>query len=315
MTTKTASPVDAPADRVLVLTRVFNAPRRLVFEAWTKKEHLEKWHAPHGFKVAGWQGDLQPGGGWGCVIIAPEGTKHEMAGVYREVVENELLVMTHGWLEDDGSCPWETLLTVRFEDEGGQTKVTLEQSVFRSVESRGLHHGGWSQSLDKLVELLAELNRQPEHGSDREIIISRVFDAPREVVWEAMADPRQVVKWWGPRGFTTTIEEMNVKPGGIWKHVMRGPDGTEYPNRSIFTEVVKPERIVYTHSGGKKGGPEVQKVFTWTFDVVEGNKTRLTIRQLYPSAEARDLIVREYGAIEGAKQTLARLAEHLAAGR
>jgi len=148
--------------------------------------------------------------------------------------------------------------------------------------------------------------------SDREIVITRDFDAPRELVWQAMTDPERVVKWWGPRGFTTTIEEMNVRPGGVWKHVMHGPDGTDYPNMSIFTEVVEPERIVYMHSGGKKGGPDVQMVFTWTFDTLENGKTRLTLRQLYPSAEARDTVVREYGAIEGGKQTLARLSEELA---
>ena len=152
-----------------------------------------------------------------------------------------------------------------------------------------------------------------EDTSDREILITRVFDAPRDLVWEAWTDPQQVVKWWGPTGFTTTIHEMDVRPGGVWRHTMRGPDGTEYPNRSVFTEVVKPERIVCTHGGGKKGGPAVQFVATWTFDVVEAGKTRLTIRQVYPTAEMRDTIARVYGAIEGGKQTLGRLAEHLAA--
>ncbi len=148
--------------------------------------------------------------------------------------------------------------------------------------------------------------------TDREISVSRVFDAPREMVWRAMTDPAQVVKWWGPRGFTTTIEEMNVKPGGIWKHVMRGPDGTEYPNKSIFTEVVEPERIVYSHGGGRKGDRGVHFVATWTFDALEDGKTRLTMRSVFSTVEDRDRIVRDYGAIEGAKQTLERLGEQLA---
>jgi uncharacterized protein YndB with AHSA1/START domain len=148
--------------------------------------------------------------------------------------------------------------------------------------------------------------------SDREIIITRVFDAPRELVWEAWTNPQHVSKWWGPEGFTTTIEEMNVKPGGTWKHVMRGPDGTEYPNKSIFIEVVKPERIVYNHGGEKKGGAAVQFVATWTFERVEESKTRLTLHFVFPSAEARDTVVREFGAVEGGKQTLERLAGHLA---
>jgi uncharacterized protein YndB with AHSA1/START domain len=156
-------------------------------------------------------------------------------------------------------------------------------------------------------------NHPPVDSSDREIVISRVFDAPRELVWEAWTNPEQVVKWWGPRGFTTTIEEMNVRPGGVWKHVMHGPDGTDYPNKCIFTEVVKPERIVYTNGGGKKGGHGVQFVSTWIFDALEDGKSRLTVRMVFPTAADRDTVVKEYGAIEGGKQTLERLSEHLAA--
>jgi uncharacterized protein YndB with AHSA1/START domain len=147
--------------------------------------------------------------------------------------------------------------------------------------------------------------------SDREILISRVFEAPRELVWQAMTDPQHVVHWWGPRGFTTTIEEMDVRPGGVWKHVMHGPDGANYPNKSTFKEVVKPERIVYSHGGGREGGPGVSFVATWTFDTVEAGKTRVTIRMVFLSAKDRDCIVKEFGAIEGGRQTLERLGEHL----
>ena len=150
-----------------------------------------------------------------------------------------------------------------------------------------------------------------ENTSDREIVISRVFDAPRELVWQAMTDPKHVVHWWGPRGFTTTTEEMDVRPGGAWKHVMIGPDGARYPNQSIFREVVKPERIVYTHGGGREGGRGATFVATWTFEALAAAKTRLTMRMVFPSPDDRDHVVKEYGAIEGGKQTLARLAEHL----
>jgi uncharacterized protein YndB with AHSA1/START domain len=155
-------------------------------------------------------------------------------------------------------------------------------------------------------------NNPTENTADREIVITRVFDAPRELVWQAFTDPEHVVKWWGPRGFTTTIEEMNVKPGGVWRHVMHGPDGTDYPNKSVFTEVEYPERIVYVHGGARKGGPSAHFVATWTFDALDDGKTRLTMRSVFPSAEDRDKIVKEYGAIEGGRQTLERLGEQLA---
>ncbi|HEY6269280.1 MAG TPA: SRPBCC domain-containing protein [Candidatus Acidoferrum sp.] len=150
-----------------------------------------------------------------------------------------------------------------------------------------------------------------EDTSAREIVLTRVFDAPREVVWNAWTDPEQVVQWWGPRGFTITIHEMDVRPGGVWRHTMHGPAGTDYFNKSTFIEVVKPERIVYSNSGGKKGDSGAQFEATWIFEA-QGDKTKLTLRMVFPSASAREHVVQTYGAIEGGKQTLDRLAEQLA---
>ena len=152
MTTKSEN----VADRTLVITRVFDAPRQLVWDAWTKKEHLDQWSCPRGMTMPESHGDLRVGGAWGFLMIAPDGEKFPCNGVYREIVPNERLVMTHGWLEDDGTRPWETVVTVRFEDAGpGRTKMTLEQSIFKSVESRDGHNKGWSECFDKLGELLA----------------------------------------------------------------------------------------------------------------------------------------------------------------
>src|ERR1044071_1331635 len=100
---------------------------------------------------------------------------------------------------------------------------------------------------------------------ERELVISRLFDAPREMVWAAWTDPKQVVKWWGPNGFTTTIHEMDVRPGGVMRHTMHGPDGTDYPNKSTFLEVKPPELLRYSHGGGKKGERGVAFEATWTF--------------------------------------------------
>jgi uncharacterized protein YndB with AHSA1/START domain len=93
---------------------------------------------------------------------------------------------------------------------------------------------------------------------------------------------------------------------------MHGPDGADYPNKSVFTEVVKPERIAYSHGGGRKGGPGVRFEATWTFEAVDDGRTRLTIRQVFASAADRDRIIKEFNAVEGGQQTLARLAQELA---
>jgi uncharacterized protein YndB with AHSA1/START domain len=154
------------------------------------------------------------------------------------------------------------------------------------------------------------MNGGPE-ASDREIVVTRDFDAPRELVWWAWTDPEKIVRWWGPVGFTTTIEVMDVRPGGHWNHVMHGPDGTDYPNRIVFKEVVELEKIVFSNSGGREGTEKVRFVSTWTFETVQAGRTRVTIRMVFPTAAERDLVVREYGAIEGGRQTLERLAGQL----
>ena len=144
------------------------------------------------------------------------------------------------------------------------------------------------------------------------MVVTRVFDAPRELVWEAMTNPKHVVNWWGPRGFSTTIETMDFRIGGVWKHVMHGPDGTNYPNEKVFKEIVKPEKIVFSHGGRREGGSSVDAVATWTFDEIGKDRTKVSLRLVFPSAAERERVVKEFGAIEGGKQTLEQLGEYLA---
>jgi len=144
---------------------------------------------------------------------------------------------------------------------------------------------------------------------DREIVLSRLLDAPRELVFAAWTDPKQIVQWWGPRGFTTTSHEMSVTPGGVWRFVMHGPDGRDYKNRIIFTEVVAPERLVYRHAGEDEH-EDVRFYVTVVFQA-QGGKTLLTMRSVFATAQERDDVVTKFGAMEGGKQTLERLAEHV----
>jgi uncharacterized protein YndB with AHSA1/START domain len=94
---------------------------------------------------------------------------------------------------------------------------------------------------------------------------------------------------------------------------MHGPDGVDYPNKSVFLEVVEPEKIVFKHGGSSEGDDRggASFVSTWTFDELSGKQTRITGRMLFPTTEDRDRVAREYGAVEGGKQTLARLADYL----
>jgi uncharacterized protein YndB with AHSA1/START domain len=152
--------------------------------------------------------------------------------------------------------------------------------------------------------------KKMESDADREIVITRLIDAPLARVWRAWTDPAEIVRWWGPHGFTTDANRREFKPGGVWKHTMIGPDGTRYPNEAKFEEIVEMERIVYSHGGGKEDGPGVRFRSTVTFKDL-GGRTELTMRGVFDTAAMREHAVKEFGAIEGGKQTLSRLAAHV----
>jgi uncharacterized protein YndB with AHSA1/START domain len=153
--------------------------------------------------------------------------------------------------------------------------------------------------------------KEPESASDREIVLTRVVDAPRALVWRIWTEPSEVVRWWGPTGFSTRSQEMEVRPGGRWRFTMIGPDGREYPNLITYLEVEAPARLVYEH-GGEVGLEPVSFRTIVTLEELGASQTRVTLRSIFPSAKMRDFVVREYGAIEGGKQHLARLAERAA---
>ncbi len=147
----------------------------------------------------------------------------------------------------------------------------------------------------------------------RAIIGMREFDAPRDLVFDAWTDPKHLAQWWGPDGFTTTTMSFDLRPGGVWRFVMHGPDGRDYQNRITFEQVIRPERIVYRHGGGDDVEPVVFRQTVIFEDL--GGRTRMTWRGDFPSATERDHVIREYRADSGLAQTMARLGEFVSANR
>lgn len=145
--------------------------------------------------------------------------------------------------------------------------------------------------------------------TDREIVITRLINAPRDLVWRMWTEPEHLEKWWGPNGFTVTTHDIDIREGGEWNFIMHGPDGRDYPNHIVFTAIVAPERIEHDH-GDDEGKIHFHAIIT--FDEVDG-KTNLTMRSIFLTPEMREMVVREHGAIEGGKQTLGRLAEYVEA--
>lgn len=140
--------------RELKITRVFDAPRHLVFKAWTQPEHFARWLGPKDFITVACQMNVQLGGIYRACIRSPEGKDHWMQGIYREIVEPERLVFTFAWEDEDSQPKHETLVTVTFAEQNNQTLMTFHQAIFESVESRDSHHSGWSECFDRLAAYL-----------------------------------------------------------------------------------------------------------------------------------------------------------------
>ena len=145
--------------------------------------------------------------------------------------------------------------------------------------------------------------------ADREIVLSREFDTPRELVFRAYTDPAHLPVWWGPDGFTNTTLAIDIRPGGAWRFTMHGPDGTDYPNRIVYEQIVAPELITFAHGEDVDDDPGRFYV-TIRFDDLGGGRSRVTQTMLFATAKQRQGVI-QFGAVELGQQTLGRLAAHL----
>ena len=148
---------------------------------------------------------------------------------------------------------------------------------------------------------------------DREIVLTRVFDAPRELVFEAWTKPEHAMKWFGPKGFTCTLHEMDVRVGGRWRFDMIAPDGQRFTNRMKFRRIERPTLIEFDHGVDSDDDPGRFRT-TITFDEQGDDKTVITLRQLHPTKAQRDAGI-GFGAVEYGYQTLEKLARHVEALR
>jgi uncharacterized protein YndB with AHSA1/START domain len=143
---------------------------------------------------------------------------------------------------------------------------------------------------------------------DREIVISRGIDAPRQLVFEAFTEVRHLSQWWGPHGFTTTTKSFEFGVGKEWSFVMHGPDGTDYPEWITWTEITPPERIALLHGESRDDPNAFESVLTFEPD---GAATRIEMRTVFPTQDLRDAAVESYHAVEAGQQTLDNLAAYV----
>lgn len=269
--------------REIVATRVFHAPRELVFRMWTDREHISNWWGPRGFTTTTYEMDVRPGGVWGHVMHGPDGTDYDNKIVYREIAEPERLVYSHV-----SPPPFEMIVT--FTQFGHNTQVTarmlFESATLRDRVAR--EHGaveGLHQTLERLEE---QVSNMPADGSPgREFTISREFNAPRELVFNAWTEAERLAEWWGPKGFKIRVAKLDVRPGGVFHYSMTTPGGEDWWGRFVYREVVPPERMVFVSSfsdaeGGVTRAPfnpafPLEVLSTITFTEHDG-RTTITLR-------------------------------------
>jgi uncharacterized protein YndB with AHSA1/START domain len=233
-----------------------------------------------------------------------------MSGVYRELDPPRRLVADSRALDAEGRALLEAVTTVTFSEHGGKTELTVtERAVALVPEAVQMMLGGMEvgmvQSLRRLEDVLTGT-------AERQIVLLRMYEVPRERVFEACTSPEHLAHWWGPNGFTITTDAFDLRPGGTWRFTMHGPDGVDYPNLIVFDEMDPPALLSYEHSGQPDEDDPPFHV-TVTFDDFLG-MTILTSRMVFASADARDLVVDKYGAIEGGNQTFDRLGAYVTSG-
>jgi uncharacterized protein YndB with AHSA1/START domain len=296
---------DAEA-REITITRMVDAPRELVFDAWTQADRLAQWYAPEGFDVPEAESDPRPGGAIRIVMRASWGPESVLTGTYRELDRPSRIVTEANATDAEGRIALEAVTTVTLTDRDGTTELTVHERATALIPEAAMMLAGMEvgllQSLRKLDDVVTGV-------VDRQIVVTHTYEAPREVVFDAFTDDDQLQHWWGPNGFSITTHAFDLRPGGIWRFTMHGPDGVDYPNEVTYEEIARPELLRFEHTAGPDS--DTPGFFsTITFDEFEGS-TIVAMRSVFESASARDLVVEKYGAIEGGRQTLERLENFL----
>src|SRR3984957_10154182 len=256
-----------PVGKEFVITREFDAPRELVFKAWTGPKHLAQWWGPRGFTNPVCEWDARPGREIYVVMRAPNGARYPMGGEFREVVAPEKLVFTSGALDEKGEMLFEFLHTARFTEAKGKTKLALHSRVTKTTDEANKYIGGFeagmAQSLEKLAEFLLK-NMSTKNISTEPLVIERTFDAPIAKVWTALTNVDEIRRWY------FDLKEFKPHPDFEFQFVVEH-EGNTYDHRCKVTKVIPQKKIAYTwRYHGHEGDSLV------TFELfAEGGKTRL----------------------------------------
>lgn len=237
--------------REFTLTRTFDAPRQLVYRAWTDAAHVANWWIPGpGFTAPVCEIDARPGGSLRIDMRDSSGFVFSNVGTFFETVEPERLVHTVNYLDAAGHAMIANLNTVTLEERSGRTTVTLHaRAVHVAPDAMMALEGmeeGWNNCLDHLVERVGAINAGTDVAPDDEqFVYTREFDAPRDAVFAAWTEANRLARWFGPKGLTMLRCDVDLRVGGVFHYGMRAPDGQSMWGKWTFREIVRPELLEF----------------------------------------------------------------------
>jgi uncharacterized protein YndB with AHSA1/START domain len=307
----------------LKITRVFDAPRELVWKAWTDPAMQIQWMGPRGFNTTESDMPLTPGGSWrrtmeGLVPASGSPVKLKQHGTVREVRPPELLVFSFAWdvPSDVGLSNMdfvENTVTVQLEEQGTKTVMTFTQGPFLIASACDGHTGGWNSAFDKFAEfLLAEQPRRVSDPNDvpTELHLRRFFEAPRDLVFAGWTKPEMLAEWWAPKGFSIPRCEFEGKGGGKIFIEMKAPDGTVYPMSGRVVEFYAPYRFHFTATPLDKDGNAIFETWNSVFlEEKDGGTEAILDVHVTMMTKAASQYLR--GMQEGWSQSLEKLAQLL----
>ncbi len=245
-------------EKELTITRVLNAPIELVWKVWTDPDHIKNWWGPNGFTNTISEMDIKPGGVWEFIMHGPDGKDYKNKSIFKEIIKHKRIVYEHV------TGP-KFIATAKFTPQGNKTLLEW-QMLFDTAEERDKTvktfkaDVGLKQNIFKLEGYLRSVS------SEKEMTLTRMINAPREIVFKAWTDPEQLQKWWGPKGFTNPVCNADAIPGGEILIHMQAPDQTIYPMAGEFHEIVEFEKLVFTAAALDKNGNRLFEVLnTVTF--------------------------------------------------
>jgi uncharacterized protein YndB with AHSA1/START domain len=249
MSTATEHP-SATTDREILSTRVFDYPPQRVFEAFRNPNELMCWWGPKDFTNSFQEFDLRPGGSWRFVMHGPDGKDYKNESMFVEVAPAERIVFDH-------LCNPKFRMTLTFEDLAGKTRLhwrMLFETAAVCAAVKQYAPQANEQNFDRLAAQLAKGSHPAPGPAGGAFVISRTFNAPRDLVWKAYTERDRLMQWFGPKGFTMQAASLDLRPGGLFHYCMQAPNGADMWGKWIFREITKPERLVYTVSFSDAAG-------------------------------------------------------------